>query len=99
MERKKFSANFKALVALDALKDNATMPALARKHGVHPTQIKTWEKTLIDKANNLFSKKEKVVEDQSAYIAALERKTGQLALENDFLKKNLTKYPKEREQQ
>ena len=90
MERKKFNANFKALVAIDALKDNATIPALVKKHGVHPTQIKTWGKTLIDKASDLFSKKEKNVDDQSAYIAALERKTGQLAVENDFLKKNVT---------
>ena len=94
MERKKFNAKFKAMVAIDALKDNVTMPALAKKHGIHPTQIKTWGKTLIDKANELFAKKERNVEDQSAYIAALERKTGQLALENDFLKKNLMKYPK-----
>ena len=87
MERKKFSANFKAMVAIDALKDNATIPTLAKKHGVHQTQIKIWGKTLADEASNIFSKKERNVVGQSDYIAALERKTGQLALENDFLKK------------
>ena len=98
MSRKKFDANFKAHVAIEVMKNNATIAELARKHGVHPTQIKTWEKTLREKAGNVFVKKDSVAEDQKDYIAALERKTGQLAIENDFLKKNLTRYPKGKEQ-
>lgn len=94
MSRKKFSANFKAQIALEAIQNNATMPALAKKHGVHPTQIKLWQKMLLERSEEMFTKKEKDKDEQADYIAALERKTGQLALENDFLKKNLMKYPK-----
>ena len=94
MIRKKFGANFKARVALELLKNDATIPELSKRYGVHPTQIKTWGNILISKAENIFLKKDNVVDDQAGYIAALERKAGQLALENDFLKKNLTKYPK-----
>jgi transposase len=76
------------------MKNDATLPALAKKHGVHPTQLKTWEKIMREKGSSVFIKKENSYDDQHDYIAALERKTGQLALENDFLKKNLNKYPK-----
>jgi transposase-like protein len=94
MVRKKFDANFKAHVAIEVLRNEATIVELAKKHNVHPTQIKTWEKTLRDKAGKIFVKKDLVEDEQTDYIAALERKTGQLAIENDFLKKNLSKYPK-----
>lgn len=94
MVRKKFDANFKARVAIEVMQNDATIAELAKKYGVHPTQIKTWEKTLREKANSVFAKRDSMAEDQSEYVAALERKTGQLAIENDFLKKNLTRYPK-----
>lgn len=94
MVRKKFSGDFKAKVAIEVMKNNATIAELAQKHGVHPTQIKIWEKTLLNKAGDIFSKKDVSANAREDYIKALERKTGQLAIENDFLKKNLMKYPK-----
>jgi len=94
MVRKKFSGDFKAKVAIEVMKNNATIAELAQKHGVHPTQIKTWEKTLLDKAGDIFAKNDISANAREDYIKALERKTGQLTIENDFLKKNLMKYPK-----
>ena len=93
--RKKFTANFKAEVALEVIKNESTLAELAKKHEVHPTQIKDWKATLLSQAATLFLRKNEGIEDpQKGYIEALERKAGQFAIEIDFLKKNLTLYHK-----
>ena len=92
MARKKFSAEFKVNVALEFLKEELTIAELAHKYDVHPTQIKEWKATLKTQAKMLFSQKNKEEDSNKGYVEALERKAGQLAMEIDFLKKNLTKY-------
>jgi len=92
MARKKFSAEFKAQVALEFLKGELTLAELSSKYEVHPTQLKEWKDTLKAQAKTLFSKKEKTEDSNNGYVEALERKAGQLTIEIDFLKKNLTKY-------
>jgi transposase len=94
MARKYYTTNFKARVALEALKEDATVPQLAQKHGVHPTQINDWKSNLILGAECVFSKDKKVDNGNEKLLAELERKIGQLTIENDFLKKNLAKYHK-----
>jgi len=92
MARKKFTASFKAQVALEVLKNESTLAEMANKHGVHPSQLKEWKTILVKEADKLFSQKNAVQDDKSEYIAALERKAGQQAVELDFLKKNLVTY-------
>lgn len=92
MARKKFSAEFKAKVALEFLKGELTLSELSSKYEVHPTQLKEWKDTLKEQAKTLFSQKSKDEDSNKGYVEALERKAGQLTIEIDFLKKNLTKY-------
>ena len=94
MARKYYNASFKAKVALEAVKEDATVPQLAQKHGVHPTQINDWKSSLIAGAGALFVRGDKVDKTDERHLAELERKIGQLTIENDFLKKNLMRYPK-----
>lgn len=97
MTRKKFSASFKAQVALEVIRNEVTLAELAKKHGVHPTQIKDWKALLVSQAESLFSRKNGKLDNNNDYVEALERKAGQQAIEIDFLKKNLTTYHKKNE--
>lgn len=96
MARKKFSPSIKAKVALEAIKNEATITDLSQKYEVHPTQIKDWKNELLAQAENIFLRKNKIrgPNDLEKYVEALERKAGQQAIEIDFLKKNLEIYPK-----
>lgn len=94
MARKKFGAKFKAQVALEAVKNTATTAELSNRHGVHPTQIQVWKVTLERQAETIFSSGNKTTEIDEKRLSELERKIGQLTVENDFLKKNFTAYQK-----
>lgn len=87
-KRNKYSAEFKAKVALEALAGELTMAQLATKHGVHPTMIAQWKakakEGLIDVFANGKGRKAKSGEDD---VEKLHAKIGQLTMERDFLSK------------
>ncbi len=83
------TAAFKKKVALEALREDKTLNQLASQHGLHPIQVGKWKKELIEGAESLFEGKRSRKHDESADREALERKVGQLTMENDFLKKKL----------
>ena len=55
--RRKFTAEFKSKVVLEALKERSTIEELAKKHEVHPTQINTWKREFLSKATSVFDDK------------------------------------------
>ena len=87
MTKRTHSKEFKAKVALDAIRGAETIADLAQRHGVHPGQIQKWKAQAIDGIHESFSAGKKGQQQESIDADVLERKIGQLVVENDFLKK------------
>jgi transposase len=87
-KRKRYSAEFKAKVALEAIKGEATLSELASRFGIHPTMIAQWKRHATQGMVDVFSGKAGRHEvDQEARIKELHAKIGQLTVERDFLSK------------
>lgn len=89
-KRRNHKPDFKAKVALAALKGDLTLAELSEKFDVHQNQITEWKRQLLENADQAFGG-EKASEDAEAKIKALHEKIGQLTVENDFLEKGLTR--------
>ncbi len=91
-KRRKFTASFKAKVALDAAKGDATLAELASRHGVYPNQISAWKKQLLEGAGELFEDgRLRRSSDDSAETSALYEQIGRLKVELDWLKKTASR--------
>lgn len=87
-KRRNHSSEFKAKVALAAIKGEKTVAELSQQFGVHANQISIWKKQLLANAGNAFGGGGKNAAGEK-YVKDLEAKVGQLTLENDFLSKAL----------
>jgi transposase len=82
--RRRLDAGLKAKVALEALRDEATIAELAAKYQLDPNQIYAWKKQLLDGAATVFAGGGKEG-SREAEVAELYAKIGQLTVEHDFL--------------
>lgn len=89
--RRKFKSDFKAKVAIEAIKELLTMEQICKKYELHPTQANLWKKEFLANAPSLFDKESKasLEEDTDKKMQELYAQIGQLKVENDFLKKKL----------
>lgn len=89
-KRKNHSPDFKAKVALEALKGEETVSELASRFGVHPTMIHQWKRALLEGASGVFergNKKPAGIDEE--HIKELHAKIGELAVANSFLERKL----------
>ena len=85
-QRKKYAPEFKAKVALAALKGDKTLAELSSEFGVHQVQISKWVKELKDRVADVFAHGYTPIQNrQSKEIEKLHAKIGKLTMERDFL--------------
>ena len=89
--RRKFTAAFKAQVALEALKERETLAALAARFELHPNQISQWKQEFVANSQLVFSGAVEKEKEDPVNLDTLYAKIGQLEMERDFLKKSLKK--------
>ena len=86
--RRRFTSEFKAKVALEAIRGERTISELATKHQLHPNQITQWKRQAIDKLAKVFDDKASDAQiGREAEVTKLHAKIGQLVVERDFLAK------------
>ena len=85
-KRKNHAPDFKARVALEAIREELTLLELAKKYGVHTGQISTCKRTALDNMSAAFERRGSSPDTpSSADIDKLHSKIGQLVVERDFL--------------
>jgi transposase-like protein len=88
-KRKTYPPEFKAKVALAAIKNEETFSDLAQRYGVHPTMITTWKRALLGGASDIFDKGRKSLKKSEAQVDELHRQIGKLEVESDFFPRRL----------
>lgn len=89
-KRRNHAPEFKAKMALEALKGEQTVAELASRFGVHPTMIHSWKRALLEGASGVFERGGKrAPEIDEEQVKELHAKIGELAVANDFLSRKL----------
>ena len=92
-KRRQHSGEFKAKVALAAIRGEKTVNELATEYGVHPVQITQWKRVLQEEAPRVLSSRRGrhvlVEQEEEALKASLYQQIGQLKVELDWLKKKV----------
>ena len=89
-KRKRYSADFKAKVAVEALKEQKTLSELANQYQIHSVQISNWKKQLLDGSALIFKNSTNNNQKKQQNLEAhLYQEIGRLKIELDWLKKKL----------
>ena len=87
-KRKRYSGEFKAKVAREALKEESTIADIATRFSIHPNQVSEWKKQAIEGLAEVFTgKTERNDVAHEAQVKEFHAKIGQLMVERDFLAK------------
>ena len=85
-KRRRFTAEFKARVALAALRGDKTIQEIAAKHQVHPNQVSAWKRRAVEGLGEVFAGGEdRRRADHEGEVHKLHAKIGELTVERDFL--------------
>jgi transposase len=83
--RRKHGGAFKAKVAVEAIQAVKTVPEIARRHEVHPSQVNAWKKQALEGLPSVFETEER--ENTDKLVASLYEQVGRLQVELQWLKK------------
>lgn len=87
--RRKFTAEFKAKIALEAMQERQTLSELCKKYELHPNQITQWKKQLKEQSIEVFKDPNHGKNEKDKLIEQLYKTIGELTMDVDFLKKKL----------
>lgn len=88
--RRRFTSDFKATVALEALRGDKTIQEIASQRKVHPNQVSAWKRQAMDGLGAVFSSRaERAGREHEAELHDLHAKIGELTVERDFLARGL----------
>ena len=93
--RRVFGGEFRAKVALAAVKGDQTLSQLASQFKIHANQVSAWRKELLDRAAELFEdgRKRKVAAEPEESVEELYAQIGRLKMEVEWLKKKSAQLP------
>ena len=91
-QRSKHDPALKAKVALAAIREDETIPELAKRYGVHPTQIFKWKRQLTENAPLAFGFPTGTASESNPKVEELLKKIGELTVERDFLERGLRRF-------
>ena len=87
-KRKRHSSQFKFKVALEAVKGQKTLNEIASDNNIHPNQVSTWKKKLLEEGPTVFGQDAvRQLQQQEAREAELYEQIGRLKMELEWLKK------------
>ena len=88
-KRRAFTAEFKAKVALEAIKGQRTLSEIAQLYEIHPNQVSAWKRQAIEQLHDVFEdgRRRKRAADEAALRDQLYQQIGQLKVELDWVKK------------
>lgn len=87
-QRKKYSAELKARIAVEAVKGQRTIQEIASHYSIHPTMVTNWKRQMLDGASDIFSNgREQSAKSEEEVLSELYQQIGKLQVEVDWLKK------------